>query len=290
MPLNTRIGADAIASKGWLRAYKWFLMRRASQIFFLGLFLLGPWFGLWFVKGNLGSSLTLDVLPLTDPYVLLQSLLAGHVPATTAVTGALIVLAAYFVIGGRAYCAWVCPVNIATDAAYWVRRYLGIGLGARIKRETRLWILGTTFVVAVTTGVVAWELVNPVTMLHRGILFGMGLAWAVVGAVFVFDLLIRQQGWCGHLCPVGAFYSLVGRLSPVRVVARYRRKCNDCMDCVVVCPEPQIIPPVLKGEAKNIGPVILSGECTNCGRCIDVCSKDVFMFGTRFSNKVEAAS
>ena len=34
----------------------------------------GRWFGLWIVKGNLNYSYTLDVLPLTDPYVLLQSL------------------------------------------------------------------------------------------------------------------------------------------------------------------------------------------------------------------------
>jgi ferredoxin-type protein NapH len=34
----------------------------------------------WIVKGNLAYSLTLDTLPLTDPYVLLQSLLAGNWP------------------------------------------------------------------------------------------------------------------------------------------------------------------------------------------------------------------
>ena len=27
-------------------------------------------------------------------------------------------------------------------------------------------------------------------------------------------------------------------------------------------------------------------NCTNCGRCIDVCSKDVFAFGTRFNQTV----
>jgi ferredoxin-type protein NapH len=38
------------------------------------------------------------------------------------------------------------------------------------------------------------------------------------------------------------------------------------------------------------GPVILAANCTNCGRCIDVCSKDVFAFGTRFGNKVAKVS
>jgi ferredoxin-type protein NapH len=60
------------------------------------------------------------------------------------------------------------------------------------------------------------------------------------------------------------------------------------MDCFEVCPEPQVIRPALKGEAKGVGPVILSADCTNCGRCIDVCSKDVFTFGMRFNNSASA--
>jgi ferredoxin-type protein NapH len=47
-----------------------------------------------------------------------------------------------------------------------------------------------------------------------------------------------------------------------------------------------VIRPALKGEDKGIGPVILAANCTNCGRCIDVCSKDVFNFGTRYGNPV----
>ena len=56
-------GVDAIASKGRLGAYKWLLTRRISQLSILLLFLLGPWLGIWIVKGNLNASLTLGVLP-----------------------------------------------------------------------------------------------------------------------------------------------------------------------------------------------------------------------------------
>jgi ferredoxin-type protein NapH len=35
-------------------------------------------------------------------------------------------------------------------------------------------------------------------------------------------------------------------------------------------------------------PVILEANCTNCGRCIDVCSKEVFRFGARFAEKSAA--
>ncbi|CAG0981613.1 Ferredoxin-type protein NapH [Rhodocyclaceae bacterium] len=284
-----RIGAEAVAAKGWLRAHKWLLARRVSQLGILLLFLLGPLAGIWIVKGNLTFSYTLNFLPLTDPYILLQSLLTRHLPETKAFVGAAIVLAFYLLVGGRVFCSWVCPVNMVTDAAAWLRSRLGIKGGAHVSRRTRFWILGLTLLLAATTGTLAWELVNPVSMFHRGIIFGLGSVWAVILAIFLLELFVMQDGWCGRLCPMGAFYSLIGKVSLVRAAAVNRAACNDCMDCFVVCPEPQVIRPALKGVA-GAGPVILAGSCTNCGRCIDVCSKEVFAFGTRFGNRIEKVS
>jgi ferredoxin-type protein NapH len=285
MAVKPQPGADAIASKGWLAAHKWLLLRRTSQLSVLLLFLVGPWFGLWIVKGNLNASLTLDVLPLTDPLVLLQTLLTGHAPELAALTGALIVLVFYLLVGGRVYCAWVCPVNPVTDAAQWLRERLGIRGGAQLSRRVRYWVLGTTLLLAAATGTVAWEMVNPVSLLHRGLVFGMGLAWTVILAVFLLDLCVSRRAWCGHLCPVGAFYSLLGHVTPLRVSADARERCNDCMDCYAVCPEPQVITPALKGAGKGIGPLIRAANCTGCGRCIDVCSKNVFGFVFRIRNR-----
>lgn len=277
------VGSDAVEAKGWFGAHKWLLARRGSQLVILALFLLGPLAGLWIVKGNLAYSLTLGVLPLADPYVMLQSLFAGHVPEMLGLTGVAIVVVFYFLIGGRVFCSWVCPLNMVTDLAGWLRARLGIRGSAHIARQTRYWLLGMTLVLAAVTGTIAWELINPVSMLHRGLIFGVGAAWSLVLAVFLFDLFIMSRGWCGHLCPVGAFYSLLGKWSVLRVSASRRAACNDCMDCFEICPEPQVIRPALKGEEKGVGPLILAPNCTNCGRCIDVCAKDVFNFGLRFN-------
>ncbi len=282
-----RPGREAAKTRGWLAAHKWLLARRLSQLGILALFLAGPWAGVWIVKGNLSSSLTLGVLPLTDPYLVLQSLAARHLPETSALLGAAIVLAFYLVVGGRVFCSWVCPVNMVTDAAAWLRRGLGIKTGRTPGAATRWWLLGGTLAVAAVSGSIAWELVNPVSMLHRGLLFGMGLGWGVVAAVFLFDLLVASRGWCGHVCPVGAFYALLGRKALPRVAAERRGACDDCMDCFVVCPEPQVIRPALKGTAS---PLIDSAQCTNCGRCIDVCSKDVFRFRHRFHTSFDQRS
>ena len=277
-------GIAAIKDKGWWKANRWLVLRRFTQLSILALFLVGPYMGYWIVKGNLTSSLTLEVLPLTDPYVLLQSFVAGHEIVSQALIGAVIVIVFYLLVGGRVYCSFVCPVNIVTDAADWLRRRLHIKGGARFSSQTRYWILLMTLLVAAVTTTIAWEIVNPVSIVHRGIIFGSGFALMVVIGIFIFDLLISRKGWCGHLCPVGAFYSLLGRYSLLRVTASKRQQCDDCMDCFIVCPEEQVIKPALKGESKGIGPVIMDINCTNCGRCIDVCAKDVFTYSNRFNN------
>ncbi|MCG7879976.1 MAG: quinol dehydrogenase ferredoxin subunit NapH [Candidatus Thiodiazotropha taylori] len=282
------LGDDAIAEKGWFKAHKFLILRRLSQLGILALFLTGPWLGIWIVKGNLASNLTLDVLPLTDPYVLLQASLSGVVPETAAIIGVVIVLVFYFLVGGRVYCSWVCPVNMVTDLAAWLRRKLGIRTTSQLSRSTRYWMLALTLILPlVVTGGIIWELVNPVSMMFRGIVFGMGAAWIMVLGIFLFDLIVAKNGWCGHICPVGAFYNLVGSKSLLRVNALERQACNDCMECYVVCPEPQVIKPALKGEKKGLSPVILSSDCTNCGRCIDICAPEVFSYGGRHAKKID---
>jgi ferredoxin-type protein NapH len=286
MPIRAYPGKDAVASKGWLLAHRWLLLRRVSQLGILALFLLGPIAGIWVLKGNLSASMVLDVLPLTDPLLLLQTLLSGTLPVLSGALGALIVLAFYALVGGRVFCSWVCPVNLVTDLAAWLRRRFDLRGGSALSRNLRYWILGLVLLFPLVTGVIAWEYLNPVSMLHRGLIFGMGLGWLIVAVVFLFDLLVARHGWCGRLCPVGAFYGLVGSGALLRVSAAGRERCDDCMDCFEICPEPQVIKPALKGAADCVGPVILDINCTNCGRCIDVCSKDVFRFDWRLNNRV----
>lgn len=288
MPSGPRVpevpGAAAVRAHGWWHAHRFLLLRRASQLGFLALFLLGPWAGIWIVKGNLSSSLTLGLLPLTDPFVLAQGLAARHVPELSALLGAAIVLAFYGLLAGRMFCSWVCPVNVVTDTAAWLRRRLKLGGGRAPSTTLRWWLLGAVLVASAVTGQMAWESVNPVSMTQRALIFGGSLAWGVLAAVFAFDLLVATHGWCGHVCPVGASYALIGSKALLRVSARHASRCDDCGDCYAVCPEPQVIVMPLKGKAGH-GPVITDRECTACGRCIDVCAPDVFRFTHRFETR-----
>lgn len=282
-----RPGAEAVRVKGWLGAHRWLILRRCSQTGFLAIFLFGPWLGWRLVDGTLASSRTFGLLPLTDPFVFLQSLAAGHRPAATAILGVAIVLVVYLLVGGRTYCSWVCPINPVTDLAHRLAERFGVGKGWQPRRGTRVASLAMALLGSAVTGTILWEFVNPITMLHRAIVFGTTGGLFVVLAVLLFDLFVSRRGFCGHLCPVGAFYGQINRLSLVKVSAARRVACDDCMDCYAVCPEPHVISPALKGAARGASPVILDHDCTSCGRCIDVCSKRVYRFTHRFDRREE---
>ncbi len=276
---------SAIPRAFWPRQ-KWLLLRRLAQALVLLAFLSGPWFGVWVLKGNLSASLLFDTVPLTDPFQFVQQLAARHWPYTTAITGAVILLVFYLLVGGRVFCSWVCPVNVVTDAAAWSRRRLGIKTGRAPDSNTHHWLLGGVLIAAAASGALVWEWVNPVTYVQRSLIFGLtGGVWLALG-IFLYDLLVAGRGWCGHLCPMGAFYGLLGRTALLRVSAAKRSACNDCMDCFTVCPEPQVIRPALKQVGQQ-SPIILSGECTACGRCIDVCDLEVFKMTHRFDQRSE---
>lgn len=286
-PIN-RLGDRAIKNKGWFKVHKWLLIRRVCQLSILAIFLLGPALGIWWVKGSLNSSLTLEVLPLSDPYVLLQTLFTGYWPQSSAIVGAVIVLIFYLLVGGRMYCSWVCPLNIVTDAAQWMRERLRIKSSIHFSRHTRYWILGLTLILASLSGSVVWELINPVSMIQRALIFGIGLSWLMLLSIFLLDAFVSRRAWCGHLCPVGAFYSLLGRFSLLRVNAVALERCDSCMECYAVCPEQKVIAPVLRQSARTHS-IILDINCTNCGRCIDICSTDVFQFDIRFNNRADSS-
>jgi len=266
---------------GKLNVWRYLLMRRGLQLGILLLF-LGTVRAGWEIagrpvlSGNLSSSELFGLVPMADPFAVLQIMLTGNLPLREVLLGAALILAVYGLLGARTWCAWVCPVNMVTDLAAWLRRRLGITDMFHLSRNIRYIVLVLTLILSVFTGVAAFEWISPIGMLHRELIFGIGLGWTAVLGVFLFDLFVLRNGWCGHLCPLGAFYAVVGRLAQVRV--RFDTPtCTHCGECARVCPEPQVLN--LRDAATH--GMIASGECSNCGRCITVCPEDTLHFDLR---------
>jgi ferredoxin-type protein NapH len=266
--------------------HRYLIARRTLQALILLLLIAANTWGWHILQGNLSLTKLLQTVPLADPYAVLQMFCAGNIAAADALIGAALVLAFYSLLAGRAFCAWVCPINPVTDLANWLRRKMRwphTNPGTGPERGFRYWILGLSLVLSLLLGVAAFEMISPVAMVHRGLVFGVGMGWVVVLAVFLYDLLIQGNGFCGHLCPLGAFYTLVTRLCLIRVDHDHEA-CTECQDCRVVCPESHILQ--LVGRYSGM---VLAGECTNCGRGVEVCEDDALVFGFRKYNKPQDA-
>jgi ferredoxin-type protein NapH len=261
----------------WLHTHRYLLLRRLSQVGILCLFWLGAHLHLGWLTGDLSGARLFRTVPLSDPFAVLQILATGRPLATTALLGAAIVLLFYLAVGGRSFCAWVCPINPVTDLAGWLRRRTGIQRQFRVARGVRFAVMGLALALSALLGVAAFEWVSPIAMLHRELIFEAGLGLLVIPWILLLDLFLLRDGWCGSLCPLGAFYSLVGRLSLLRV-GFARDRCDRCDDCVQVCPEAQVI----RYDEIGVRGFIDDGDCLNCGRCLEVCPRDAFAFTWRF--------
>jgi len=259
---------------------RYLILRRFTQLALLALFVCGNVYGWKVLRGNLSSSRLFDAVTLADPFALLQISASGSLVAKEALIGAAIVLVFFGLIGGRAFCSWVCPVNIVTDIADRLRQVLPLKAGSSLHlgRNVRYWTAGLALVLSAVLGIAAFEWVSPISTLHRGLIFGMGTGWTAIAAVFLFDLVLVRHGFCGHVCPLGAFYSVTGRFSLLRV-RHLEDRCTRCMQCREHCPEEQVLPMV--GIKSGF---VTSGECTNCGKCIEVCRDNAMEVGLRFRN------
>jgi len=258
---------------------KYLLLRRVTQIGLLVLYFAANAYGWHILEGTFGASILFGIIPLADPYTTLQVLATGFVLGADVLLGALLIVLFYMIVGGRAFCSWVCPINMVTDLANWLRRKLNLDkeeVNYRfLKRNTRYWIMVLGVIVSAVVGVAAFEILSPITIMQRGIIFGFGAGISVIFAIFLFDLFGVKNGWCGHLCPLGAAYSIIGKSSIIRVKHDHEA-CTACMKCKVVCPENQVLHMIDKESIS-----VTDGECTNCGRCVDVCDDDALEFSIR---------
>ena len=257
----------------FLYRHRFYISRRVVQILILTAYFGANVYGWKIVAGNLSSSILFGLIPLSDPFATLQMFFAGAVIATDVIVGAVVVLLVYSVIGGRFFCSWICPVNIITETAAALRRRLNLDdkeHALTFSRNIRYWVIAITLGLSFIFSLAAFEMVSPIGIAHRGVIFGFGFGWFFLVAIFLFDLFSQKYGWCGHICPLGGFNAIIGKYSLIKVV-HDKEKCLDSLACFKVCPEVEVLNMVGKYSA----PVTAAG-CIKCGRCLEVCDNDAF--------------
>ena len=244
-------------------SFKWWPLRLFSQLAVIAL-IASPLMGLTIFSGNLSAGELFGV-ELADPLAFLQATAASRLLVPSFLGAAAVIATLYYLTGGRSFCGWVCPVYLATETADRLRRRLNTG-NRTLPLACSRWVLAATLVITAVTGLPFFEIVSPIGAVGRAFMFQAWQPLLILVAIVLVELFVARRVWCRSLCPVGGFYALLGRFSPVRV--RFsRERCTGCGECSRVCPVEEVLEPALNGAADQV----VSGDCTRCGACIDVC-------------------
>ena len=205
------------------------ILRRIVQLSILALFIAGNCYGVKILQGNLSSSMLFDSINLSDPFATLQLLLAGLSLGTTALIGALIVLIFYALVAPRAYCGWVCPVNLLTDLAAWIREKFGIRTKIlSVSKNARYYLMILALICSGLFGIAAFETLNYIGFFTRAVTSLSVSAFSIALIIIIFEIFSGNRIICSHICPLGGFWAIISKFSLIRIYHK-QANCTKCM-------------------------------------------------------------
>jgi len=98
------------------------------------------------------------------------------------------------------------------------------------------------------------------------------IGFIILIAVLLLSLFY-DRFFCKYLCPAGALYGIITKISPFKVK---RNPCINCGKCTQNCP--------MNIDVANSS-TVKSAECIDCGTCINVCPDSKKYIGFNFFNK-----
>lgn len=261
-----------------IRFWRWFTTIMVHLIFILSFKL-----DIQMLEGTLSGSRFLG-FHMIDPFMTLQVFAAYHSIPINLIIGTVTIFVVYFLVGGRAYCSWVCPYNLLGEIGEKINRTLvrkKIIKDRHFNRYSKYVFFGIFLLLALISGYLVFETFNIVGIFSRALIYGWSLAFLWVIAVFLIEIFYSQRGWCRYICPVGTAYALIGWPSATKIV--WDEKCDHCMVCHNVCLVPHVLEITKKnyehnGKSKEF---VISGDCTLCGRCVEVCHVDALDYDTK---------
>jgi ferredoxin len=113
------------------------------------------------------------------------------------------------------------------------------------------------------------NLIRPAFFTTDMLTYRDGWLFGLIFAVIIALNLISRRFWCRYICPLGAFYGILSKVSIVR--RRVGENCNKCKLCQDICPTGTIDRE--KGCSSD------PGECIMCLKCMDACPCGESNFG-----------
>jgi ferredoxin-type protein NapH len=269
------------------RMKRWILVFAIHILFFLSFFI-----DLQMLEGTLSGSRFLG-FHMIDPFMTMEMFLATFHMHINIIIGTTTIVIVYLLVGGKSYCAWVCPYGILSEIGEkWHNTLVKKKIIKSRKFDHRVryifWAIFLTL--SFTSGYIVFETFNVVGIMSRAIAYGWSVALIWVLVVLAMEVFFSRRAWCTYICPIGTTYGMIGKVSALRI--EWNDNCDSCMVCHDVCFVPQVLE-ITKAkykkqiDEKDIKTQYITGaDCTLCGRCIDVCHEDALKFDFRLKSLV----
>jgi ferredoxin-type protein NapH len=250
------------------------------------LFTASFWLDVQLVEGSLTASRFVG-FHLADVYSSFLVMLAQRHVAVNLVIGAVTISLLWGLVGGRAYCSWVCPYHLLaewSEALHLKLAERGIVRDHALHRGIRsaLWVIFAGM--ALVTGHTLFLTLNPIGVLSRAVVYGPSLALGWVFLLLAFEVVYSRRAWCRYLCPIGLTYGSIGAVAPWRVVYSLPN-CAHEGECRKVCEVPHVLEMTIRGRASDVE-VDVGPDCTRCGLCLDVCPTKSLRFEVKGLDKL----
>jgi ferredoxin-type protein NapH len=269
------------------RMKRWILVFAIHILFFLSFFI-----DLQMLEGTLSGSRFLG-FHMIDPFMTMEMFLATFHMHINIIIGTTTIVIVYLLVGGKSYCAWVCPYGILSEIGEkWHNTLVKKKIIKSRKFDHRVryifWAIFLTL--SFTSGYIVFETFNVVGIMSRAIAYGWSVALIWVLVVLAMEVFFSRRAWCTYICPIGTTYGMIGKISALRI--EWNDNCDSCMVCHDVCFEPQVLEITKAKYKKQIdekgitNQYITGADCTLCGRCVDVCHADALKFDFRLKGLV----
>lgn len=264
--------------------------RYLSVIFIHLFFFLSFFLDIQILEGTLSGSRFLG-FHMIDIFTTLEVYVATYHLPINMIIGTLTILIVYLLIGGRTYCSWVCPYGILSEIAEKLNNTLVNKniIKQRTFNKNIKYIFWLMFLImCFTSGYIVFETINVIGILSRAIVYGwsIGIIWVIL--VLFIEIFYSRRAWCKYICPIGTTYGAIGWASATKI--QWNDNCDHCMVCHDACFENHVLD-LTKAKydkrRKEEGikeEYVLNGDCTLCGRCIDVCHADALKIEFRLKS------
>ncbi len=257
----------------------WTWAHRLTALALLLVFLCEPWIPPRLFHGNWNGAVWFGAWTILDPLAGLETIVASRTLSRELVAGMATTVVAALLLG-RVFCGWVCPLGLVLELHQSVRQRVQkthpppLQSRRTAAHGVKFYVLAGCLVGSAVATVPLFATWSPINLPFAW--RGEDRLWALAPLAV---LLLIEWWWprvfCRSLCPLGAFYSLLGRWSllRVRITGEERLACRRCSrDCPMGIAVMEDY--VCRGAAAIDDP-----DCTRCGICTDRCLGHILRLG-----------